>query len=119
MKGQFWRYLALTAALMVLLPWLTVKTVRGDAGFAVVLILLYAVDPVYCAAAGAWAGKDIRHLWAVPLTSAALFVAGTWLCFEPGETAFLFYGAIYLGMGISAMAAYAILQKRRKKQWRN
>lgn len=119
MKRNVACYLVSTAAVMVLLPWLTVKTVKSDAGFAVVLLLLFAVDPVWCAAAGTWAGKDCRRLWAVPLLSAALFVAGTWICFEPGETAFLLYGGIYLGIGLIAMGISHILQKRREKQWRN
>lgn len=119
MKKKIIGYLALTAAVMILLPWMTVKTVQSDAGFAVVLILLFGVDPVWCAAAGAWAGKDLQHLWPVPLLSAALFVAGTWICFEPGETIFLLYGGIYLGMGLTAMAASRILQKRSEKQWKN
>lgn len=37
--------LAVSAAVMVLLPWLTVTFVRGDAAMAVCFLLFFGVNP--------------------------------------------------------------------------
>ena len=40
-------------------------------------------------------GKDMKHLWSLPIISAVLFLIGTWLFFDMGETAFILYAVIY------------------------
>ena len=114
MKRRFLYWAAVSAAVLVLLPWAVVKTVQSDAGFAVILILLFGIDPAWCLISGFLAGKHLKQLWAVPLVCAGLFVAGTWLCFEMGERVFLLYGAVYFGLGCAAMLVSHILQKRRE-----
>lgn len=96
-------WFAVSAVLMLALPWLAVTFVKGDAGMAVCFLLFFAVDPIYCVIAGTFAGKDMRQLWSLPLVSAALFLIGTWIFFDMGETAFILYAAVYLVLGIAAM----------------
>ncbi len=82
---------------------------------AVCFLLFYAVNPIYSAIVGFFAGKDMKHLWSLPVISAVLFLAGTWIFFSMGETAFLMYAAIYLVLGIIAML-FSMLIGRKTRQ---
>ena len=97
--------------LMIGFPWLAV-TFAGDAGMAVCFLLFFAADPLFSAACGFTAGGDIRRLWMLPLMTAGLFLAGTWIFFDPGEPAFLLYGGVYLAIGAAAMLLRAAWKKR-------
>ena len=104
-----------SVAVMLALPWLAVTFVKGDAGMAACFLLFFAVNPVYSVIIGAYAGKDIRHLWNLPVISAALFLTGTWIFFDMGETAFILYAAVYLALGIAAMLISMFIRKKTKK----
>jgi len=111
-KKLFW--LLLSAAVMLLFPWLAVTFVRGDTGMAGILLLFFAIDPGFCITAGYYAGKRISSLWWVPAVSAGLFLAGTWSFFEPGEPAFLTYAGIYFALGMEAMLVSRLITVRRE-----
>ncbi len=104
-----------SVAVMLALPWLAVTFVKGDAGMAACFLLFFAVNPVYSVIIGAYAGKDIRHLWNLPVISAALFLTGTWIFFDMGDTAFILYAAVYLALGIAAMLISMFIRKKTKK----
>ena len=99
--------------LMIGFPWIAV-TFAGSAGMAICFLLFFAINPLYAAVCGAFAGKFIKQLWLLPIITAGLFLAGTWFFFEMGEPAFLLYSGCYLVIGITAMLISAILN--RKKQ---
>ena len=99
--------------LMIGFPWLAV-TFAGSAGMAICFILFFAVNPLYAALSGVFAGKNIRQLWVLPIITAGLFLAGAWLFFEMGETAFLLYCGCYLVIGIAAMLISAFLNERKQ-----
>ena len=111
MKQLFtWTICALI--LMIGFPWLAV-TFAGSAGMAICLLLFFAFNPLYAAVCGAFAGRNIRQLWALPIITAGLFLAGVWLFFEMGEPAFLLYCGCYLMIGIIAMLISALVNKRK------
>ena len=89
----FWSILAML--LMIGCPWLA-ATFAGSAGMAVCLLLFFGVNPIFSAVCGVFAGKDIKRLWPLPIVVAGLFLAGAWLFFAMGETAFLLYCVCYL-----------------------
>ena len=64
---------------------------------------VFCVNPIYSVAIGIFAGENNRRLWSLPVISAALFLIGTWIFFDMGETAFIFYGMVYLVLGIASM----------------
>jgi len=103
----------LATLLMIGCPLLAVEF-AGSAGMAVSLILFFAVDPLFSAVCGVFAGKDIKQLWALPIITAGLFLAGVWMFFEIGETAFLLYCGCYLIIGIIAMLISAFVNKRKQ-----
>ena len=115
MKKNIILWLAASAVVMLAFPWLAVTFVKGDAGMAVCFLLFFAVNPLYSALIGAFAGKDIRHLWSLPVISALLFLIGTWIFFEMGETAFILYAAVYLTLGIAAMLISMLIRKKTQK----
>ena len=97
--------------LMIGLPWLVV-TFSGSAGMAACFLLFFGVNPIFSAVCGAFAGQNIKQLWILPLLVAALFLAGAWLLFEFGESAFLWYGGSYLMIGMIAMLIRFAAKKR-------
>ncbi len=109
-KLIFW--MLSTLFLMIGCPWLAVEF-AGSAGMAVCFILFFAINPVFSAVCGIFAGKNIKQLWALPIITAGLFLVGTWLFFDMGETAFLLYAGCYLIIGIIAMLISAYLSKRK------
>ena len=62
MKKRVVLWLVVSAIIMLVLPWLAVTFVKGDAGMAVCFLLFYAINPIYSVIIGAVAGKDIKHL---------------------------------------------------------
>ncbi len=106
-----WTFLAMF--LMIGCPWLAVEF-AGSAGMAVCFILFFAINPIFSAVCGVFAGKDIKRLWSLPIIAAGLFLVGVWMFFEMGETAFLWYCGCYLMIGIIAMLISAFVNKRKK-----
>ncbi len=74
--------------------------------------LFFAVNPLYSVIIGAFAGKDIRHLWSLPVISAVLFLIGAWIFFDMGETAFILYAVVYLVLGIVVMLISMFIRVR-------
>lgn len=112
MKKNFILWLAVSAVIMLALPWLAVTFVKGDGGMAACFLLFFAVNPIYSLVIGFFSGKDMRHLWSLPVISAALFVVGTWVFFDMGEMAFILYAAVYLVLGMAAMLISMLIRKK-------
>jgi len=77
--------------------------VDGSAGMLVFLTLFFVIDPAFSILAGIFAGRDIKKLWSIPFIVAFMFVIGSWLVFEMGERAFIWYGIIYFILGVVSM----------------
>ena len=112
MKKIFICWLAVSAVVMLVIPWAAATFVKGDEGMAVCFLLFFAINPIYCVTIGAFAGKDMKHLWSLPVISAVLFLCGTWIFFDMGETAFILYAAVYLVLGIAAMLISMFIRKK-------
>ena len=101
-----------SAVIMLVFPWLAVTFVKGDGGMAVCFILFFALNPI----AGVQASRDVKRFWALPMITAVLFLACTWLHFDMGEPAFLLYALIYLLLGAAAMLLSAFIRKILEKR---
>lgn len=106
--------IAASAVLMVLLPWLAVTVVSGEAGMAVCFLLFFAVNPIAAVAVGIFSGRSLRTAWFQPAALAVLFLAGVWLNFDMGEPAFLLYAAAYFLLGSLTMLLTWALHRRRR-----
>lgn len=103
MKKQLLLHTVISAIIMLLLPWSAGTFIKSDAGMVSAIFLFFGVDPIYSVVLGILAGKDIKHLWCLPLISAVFFLAGVWIFFAPSETAFVLYAVVYLVIGMLAM----------------
>lgn len=110
----FFAALGAGAAVMLLLPWMAVHFVKGDAGVAVCFLLFFGVNPLFSLAMGVFAGKGRKKRWSLPLVTAALFVAGAWIMFSPYEPAFLLYAAGYLILGLISMGVTCLITGKTK-----
>ena len=75
-----------TAVIMLVFPWLAVTFIKGDGGMAVCFILFFAVNPIYAICSGAYAGKDIKIFWSLPIITALFFLLGSCLFFSIGDS---------------------------------
>ena len=105
-----------TAVIMLVFPWLAVTFIKGDDSMAVCFILFFAVNPIYAICSGAYAGKDIKIFWPLPIITALFFLFGTWLFFSIGEKAFekafILYAFGYLLLGIVAELISMFVKKK-------
>ena len=92
-----------SAVIMLVFPWLAVTFV-------------FALNPIYAIFAGVQASREVKRFWALPMITAVLFLAGTWLHFDMGEPAFLLYALIYLLLGAAAMLLSAFIRKILEKR---
>ena len=115
LKQPSFIWTAISVILFIGLPWLIVTLVHSDAAMTACFLLFFAIDPVFAIAAGMFAGKDPRRLWFLPFLTPLLFIAGTWLCFDPGETAFISYAFMYLLLGGTTMFVFLIMTNGRRK----
>ena len=109
---RFIIWTAFAVFLMIGCPWLTVEF-AGSAGMAVCFVLFFAINPLFSAICGVFVGKRIKQLWPLPLITAGLFLAGVWMFFEMGETAFFLYCGCYLVIGIVTMLISAFLGNKK------
>ena len=114
MKKIFVIWILVSITIMLLLPWLVITFVKGDAGMAVCFLLFFAINPIYSVVVGAFAGKCIKQLWSLPIITAILFLIGTWIFFDMGERAFILYAGIYLVLGVIAMLVSALINKKKQ-----
>lgn len=92
------RILLLSMIIMILLPFLAVTFVKGDNGMAICFVLFYAIDPLFSIYLGYKADK-----WIYPVVNSLLFLMGTWIFFDMGEIAFVYYAMVYLILGLITM----------------
>ena len=108
-------WLIASAAILLALPWLAVTFIKSDAGMAVSLFLFFVLNPIYAICAGAYAGRDVKRFWALPVITALFFLDGAWLFFDMGEMAFILYALIYLLLGMAAMLLSRFIRKKQSK----
>ena len=106
-------YGLVSAAVMVLLPWLAVAFAPADAGMAVWLLLFFVVNPVYAVTVGALAGREGKPMLPQPLVTAVLFLAGSWLNFPPIDPVFWGYWAVYLALGYVGFGLGWLAQRKK------
>ena len=105
--------LALVIFIMLILPLITIHTVKADAGMLVTLLLFFVIHPAVSIAVGILAGKDMKFFWPAPVAVAALFWLFSTFTYE---TAFpIVYSAAYLVIGTIAMLiTWAVNRKANK-----
>ena len=67
--------LAIILIAMLIIPLITVNTVKADTGMLVTMMLFFVVHPIVSIITGILAGKDIKFFWVTPILVAGLFWA--------------------------------------------
>ena len=88
----------LSVLIMILLPFLAVTFVKGDNGMAICFVLFYAINPLFSIYFGYKTDK-----WIYPAVNSLLFLMGTWIFFDMGEIAFVYYAIVSLLLGLITM----------------
>lgn len=83
---------------MILLPFLAVTFVKGDNGMAICFVLFYVINPLFSIYIGYSTDK-----WIYLIVNSLLFLVGTWIFFDMGEIAFIYYAIVYLLLGLITM----------------
>jgi len=65
--------IAIILSAMLIIPLITVNTVKADAGMLVTMMLFFIVHPIVSIVTGILAGKDIKFFWFTPILVASLF----------------------------------------------
>lgn len=114
-KKAITMWLAITIAVMLLLPFAVVRLASECSGMALCMILFFIINPMYSAILGYRCGKDVRRMWNLPLVSAIAFLAGTWIFFDIHELWFIAYAVVYLIIGYVALFISKYLNRRVQK----
>ena len=64
--------IAIILTAMLIIPLITVNTVKADAGMLVTMMLFFVVHPIVSIETGILAGKDIKFFWLTPILVAGL-----------------------------------------------
>ena len=95
---------------MIGIPYLSVL-LKSDTGLGIVLILFFLIDPFISVVSGILAGFFMKKLWYLSILTPLLYLIGTWLIFDFGNTDFLFYFVFYLFLSVFAMLATFLIKK--------
>lgn len=103
-----------TIALICGCPFIVSKMVNGQDGLAMMFVMLFIINPIYCVVAGIAAGKDFFNCLAYPLIIGIVFVAGYMIIFNTNDSGLYLYALIYLVItSISMFITYRIEKKRK------
>ena len=104
--------IAIILTAMLIIPLITVNTVKADAGMLVTMMLFFIVHPIVSIVTGILAGKDIKFFSPTPILVAALFWAFSSFTYV---TAFpIVYSAAYLVICTISMLITWLVTKRAK-----
>ena len=104
--------LAIILIAMLIIPLITVNTVKADAGMLVTMMLFFVVHPIVSIITGILAGKEFKFFWFTPILVAGLFWAFSSFTYV---TAFPFvYSAAYLVICTISMLITWLVTKKAK-----
>lgn len=112
---SFWLCLGATAAVMLLLPWIGHAFSGPTDLMGLAWLLFFAIDPLWAAAVGIFAGIRIKERWSLPFFCALLYVLGAWISFAMGEMDFFLYAGAYLLVSLLFMLVSAWIRKKSAK----
>lgn len=109
-RPVFWA--AVSAFVMIALPWLFRSLILGYTYFTAIFSLVYVLNPIFSAVVGVFAGRDMKALWYLLLFPPLFFLAGIGLLFTLSSVwVFFRYAVLYLALGTAAMLISAAIRK--------
>lgn len=102
--------IAIITIFMLVIPLITVNTVKAESGMAVTLLLFFVIHPVVSAVVGFLAGKDIRFFWLCPILVAGLFWIFARITYDPAFP--IVYSIAYLVISSLSMFITWLITKK-------
>ena len=97
---------------MLIIPFITIHTIKAESGMAVTLILFFVVYPIVSVIIGILAGKDIKFFWFSPILVGVLFWVFACLAYQPAFP--IVYSVIYFVIcAISLLITWIITKKKK------
>ena len=107
--------LAASFFVMFGLPWAAVTFAPGDAGMAIMFVLLFGLNSMESMFVGIFAGLAVKQRWFLPIVNGLAFLMGAWTVFDWGNPDFYGYGVAYLVVSMVAMLATILVMRNIRK----
>lgn len=108
---------AASFVLMIAAPFVAVKVINGEGGFAFMLMQFLWINPIMAAINGAVAGRNLKENWSIIFFPSALFLLSARLIFSAAMSEFFFYAIMYLAVGaVTMLISYLMANSSRKKK---
>ena len=107
--------LAVIGIIMLGFPWAAVTFAPGDAGMAVMFVLLFGLNSAESMFAGIYAGLAPKQRFYLPFANAAIFLLGVWTIFGWGNPDFKGYAIAYLCIALVSMFATILVVRNIRK----
>ena len=105
---------------LLILPFICVKTVKPHEFMGLMILLFFIINPITSAIINSIIGKDIKKMWWMPIMFCIIFLLSYWLVLEEIILDLMFYAIIYLIIGIVFMLLSFFIARRkyRTKKYR-
>lgn len=114
-KKKLFIILAIMICVLFILPFILINTSKPHEFMGITIILFFVVNPLTTAIINSMVGKDIKKLWWMPILFCIVFLLSYWLVLEEVIWDLMFYGVIYIIIGIIFMIGSWCLIKILKK----
>ena len=118
MKKNLWAVAAIFVV-MFGFPWAAVTFAPGDAGMAIMFVLLFGVNAMESLYVGIFSGMVVKSRWYLPLVNSAAFLLGTWVVFDWGNPDFQGYAIAYLALSVLTMLITIVVVRNIRKELNN
>ena len=113
---KFILWVLVSAAVLLLAPWLAARVVSGEIGLALCLMLFYGAYPIYSFVIGIVSGPEMPKMWLQPVLMTFFNLLGTYLLFTLEDPVFWLLAGLDLLIAVGTMlVSYAVHKPRRKK----
>ena len=114
MKKNIYAVLAILTV-MFGLPWAAVTHAPGDAGMAIMFVLLFGLNSMESMFVGIYTGLNVKQRFYLPAVNSAAFLLGVWTVFDWGNPDFYGYAIAYLAIALVSLLATIIVVRNIRK----
>lgn len=100
-------------------PWAAVTFVPGDAGMAIMFVLLFGVNSMESLYVGIFSGMAVKQRWFLPLVNSVAFLLGVWTVFDWGNPDFQGYAVAYFALSVLTMLITIVVVRNIRKELNN
>lgn len=113
---KYIRWALISAAIMLLAPWITSRVISEEIGLALCLMLFYGAYPLYSFVIGIVSGPELKGMWTQPILMTVLDLLGKFLLFTLEEPIFWLLAGLDLVIAVGTMlVSYAVHKPKRRK----